>query len=263
MHSIALQRLEIETELRLALAQSQFIIYYQPIVCLSTQEIIGFEALVRWFHPQKQMIPPDHFLNIAEDTRLIIDIDHFVLERACIQTKIWQQKFDKEFTINVNFSPQLFSQENLSHHVNRILEKTQLNPTKLRIEITENTLIQNYEAAYLTSQKLKILGVQISLDDFGTGFSSLSYLHQFPVDNLKIDRFFILNLEQNIKNQEIVTSIIGLAHNLHITVTAEGIETPQQLEYLQGLSCEYGQGYFFARPLDAQSIEGLLRKNCH
>ncbi len=261
MHSIALQRLEIETELRIALAQSQFMVYYQPIVCLATQDIIGFEALVRWLHPQKQLIPPQDFLEIAEDTRLIIDIDHLVLEQACIQTKVWQKKFNKEFTINVNFSPQLFSQDHVNNQVNQILEKTRLKPTSLRIEITENTLIENCQAAYLTSEKLKILDVEISLDDFGTGFSSLSYLHQFPVDNLKIDRSFILNLEHNIKNQQIISTIINLAHNLNITVTAEGIETQQQLDYLQALSCEYGQGYFFSPPLDAQSLEVLLRKN--
>ena len=262
MHSIALKRLEIETELRLALAQSQFTVYYQPIVYLNTQEIIGFEALARWIHPHKQLIPPHDFLSIAEDTRLIVDIDRLVLEQACIQTKIWQKKFDKPFTINVNFSPQLFSQDNLNNYVSQVLEKTRLNPANLRVEITENTLIQNYQSAYLTSEKLKILGVQISLDDFGTGFSSLSYLHQFPVDNLKIDRSFIVNLEDNLKNKEIITSIINLAHNLNITVTAEGIETQQQLDYLQKLSSEYGQGYFFSRPLDAQSMEALLRNNC-
>lgn len=261
MHSIALQRLEIETELRIALAQSQFIVYYQPIVCLATQDIIGFEALVRWLHPQKQLIPPQDFLEIAEDTRLIIDIDHLVLEQACIQAKVWQKKFNKEFTINVNFSPQLFSQDYVNNKVSQILEKTRLKPMSLRIEITENTLIENCQAAYLTSEKLKDLDVEISLDDFGTGFSSLSYLHQFPVDNLKIDRSFIVNLEHNIKNQQIISTIINLAHNLNITVTAEGIETQQQLDYLQALSCEYGQGYFFSPPLDAQSLEVLLRKN--
>jgi len=258
MHSIALQRLEIETELRLAVAQSQFTVYYQPIISLTTQEIVGFEALVRWLHPHKQLIFPQDFLDIAEDTRLIMDIDRWVLEQACAQIRAWQRKFKKPLTINVNLSTQLFCESHLSLQVSRILEKTQLDPADLRIEITENTLIESYESVHLTSRKLRSLRVQISLDDFGTGFSSLSYLHQFPVNNLKIDRSFIVNLEENLKNQEIVTSIIQLAHNLDMTVTAEGIETPQQLKYLQALSCEYGQGYFFSHPLDAEAAHDLL-----
>lgn len=258
MHSIALQRLEIETELRLAVAQSQFTVYYQPIISLTTQEIVGFEALVRWLHPHKQLIFPQDFLDIAEDTRLIMDIDRLVLEQACEQIRVWQRKFKKPLTINVNLSTQLFCESHLSLQVSRILEKTQLDPADLRIEITENTLIESYESAHLTSKKLRNLRVQISLDDFGTGFSSLSYLHQFPVNNLKIDRSFIVNLEENLKNQEIVTTIIQLAHNLDMTVTAEGIETPQQLKYLQALSCEYGQGYFFSHPLDAEAAHDLL-----
>lgn len=258
MHSIALQRLEIETELRLAVAQSQFTVYYQPIISLTTQEIVGFEALVRWLHPHKQLIFPQDFLDIAEDTRLIMDIDRWVLEQACAQIRAWQRKFKKPLTINVNLSTQLFCESHLSLQVSRILEKTQLDPADLRIEITENTLIESYESAHLTSKKLRNLRVQISLDDFGTGFSSLSYLHQFPVNNLKIDRSFIVNLEENLKNQEIVTTIIQLAHNLDMTVTAEGIETPQQLKYLQALSCEYGQGYFFSHPLDAEAAHDLL-----
>lgn len=260
MHSIVLQNLQTETELRRAFFQSQFVVYYQPIIALSTRKIVGFEALVRWLHPQKGLVFPDHFLRIAEDTGLIIDLDRFVLKEACQQIKKWQVKFKRALMINVNFSTQLFSQPIVSEHVRGIIHNTQLSPSSLRIEITENTFIHNYEPAHLSSQRLKEQQIQISLDDFGTGFSSLSYLHQFPVDNLKIDRSFVTHLEQNIKNQEIVTSIINLAHNLEITVTAEGIETAQQFEYLRGLGCEYGQGYFFSPPVDAQTAQMLLKE---
>lgn len=260
MHSIALRNLQTETELRRALVQSQFVVYYQPIIALSNRKIVGFEALVRWLHPQNGLVFPDQFLKIAEDTGLILDLDRFVLKESCQQIKEWQNKFDKSLTINVNFSTQLFSQTIVSEYLRNIICQTQLNPSQLRIEITENNFINNYQLAYLNSEKLKDQKIQISLDDFGTGFSSLSYLHQFPVDNLKIDRSFVTGLEEKLKNQEIVTSIINLAHNLEITVTAEGIETAQQFEYLRGLGCEYGQGYFFSPPVDAQTAQKLLKE---
>lgn len=260
MHSIALRNLQTETELRRALVQSQFVVYYQPIIALSNRKIVGFEALVRWLHPQNGLVFPDQFLKIAEDTGLILDLDRFVLKESCQQIKEWQNKFDKSLTINVNFSTQLFSQTIVSEYLRNIICQTQLNPSQLRIEITENNFINNYQLAYLNSEKLKDQRIQISLDDFGTGFSSLSYLHQFPVDNLKIDRSFVTGLEEKLKNQEIVTSIINLAHNLEITVTAEGIETAQQFEYLRGLGCEYGQGYFFSPPVDAQTAQKLLKE---
>ncbi len=258
MHAFALKRLQTETELRLGISNAEMVVYYQPIVSLTSRKIVGFEALVRWMHPERGLIPPDQFLEIAEDTGLILDIDLWVLEQACRQTQKWQEQFDLPLEISVNLSPRQFSQPQLGNQVARILARTQLHPSCLKLEITENALIENYQTAHLIIEQLRALKIQISLDDFGTGYSSLSYLHQFPVNSLKIDRSFVHNLETNSKNQQIIHSIIGLAHNLGISVIAEGIEHEQQLIYLQQASCDYGQGYFLTKPLDAQSIQQLL-----
>ncbi|MGF1481810.1 MAG: EAL domain-containing protein [Cyanophyceae cyanobacterium] len=259
MHAQAVERLQLETDLRRAIEQENFQVYYQPIMALSTQQITGFEALVRWHHPERGLIAPDVFIPIAEDIGLIVAIDSWVLREACRQLRQWQRQFPaKQLTISVNLSVKQFQHPNLVAKVTQILQETNILPHRLKLEITESVLIENAQSAAVTFLKLKALGVQLCMDDFGTGYSSLSYLHYFPFNNLKIDRSFIHNLKNSQKNAEIVQAIVSLASALEMTVTAEGIETHEQLTSLETLPCEFGQGYLFAKPVDSIEAEKLL-----
>ncbi|MGL4502085.1 MAG: two-component system response regulator [Planktothrix sp.] len=265
MHYHAQQRLELETDLRRALHRQEFILYYQPIISLDTGRINGFEALLRWHHGQKGLISPGDFIPAAEETGLIVPIGLWVLKEACQQLKSWQDRGLSKRTIkmSVNLSVKQFSQLNLIQNIDKIILQTQLNSSYLKLEITESAIMEHPESAAELLQQLRDRDIQLSIDDFGTGYSSLSYLHRFPLHNLKIDRSFIQGISKTRQNLEIIQAIITLAHHLNMNVTAEGVETPEQLSLLRSLGCEEGQGYFFARPLEANAAEALLQDNPH
>ncbi len=261
MQTAAIERLQIESDLRKAIERQEFRVYYQPIISLVTGKICGFEALVRWQHPKRGFISPGQFIPIAEEAGLITLIDQWVLYRACRQVGIWQKKYPQEIplTISVNFSArQLTPLAILSERIESILEETGLKHNSLKIEITESVIMQNADASKAILEKLKKAGILISIDDFGTGYSSLARLNQLPIDTLKVDQSFVMNMNIENLNIEIVRTIIDLAHSLKMDVVAEGIETKDQLELLRGLKCEYGQGYFMSKPVDHEQIDKLL-----
>ena len=253
MHEQALAQIRIETELRQAIERKEFCLHYQPIINLQNSRIIGFESLVRWKHPEFGMIPPNDFISIAEENGLIIPLGQWILHESCRQLREWQisKPAALELTVSVNLSFKQFLQMDLAEQVAEMLEKTGLHPRYLKLEITESHIMENTETALKTMSSLRALGVQLSLDDFGTGYSSLSHLHRLPVNYLKIDRSFVTQMIESGENSEIVRTIVKLAQNLKMRVIAEGIETAEQLVQLKNLNCEYGQGYLFAKPLDA------------
>ena len=262
MHADALAMLRLENDLRRALDRDELVVYYQPIVSLKEQSISGFEALVRWQHPERGLIFPQDFIPIAEDTGLIIDIGQRVLREACRQMREWQCEglVKPSMTMSVNLSNKQFTNLKLEKQIAEILEETDLDPKCLNLEVTETVVTENAEGACVMLRQLRALGIQLSIDDFGTGYSSLSYLHRFPVNTLKIDRSFISNMAAGNENSAIVRTIIALADNLGMAVVAEGIETEAQREELSASGCEYAQGFLFARPVTASSIDKLLRK---
>lgn len=260
MYQFALNRLQLETDLRQAINRDEFQLYYQPIVELNTSKIAGLEVLIRWQHPEKGFIAPDRFIPIAEETGLIIPIGQWVLQSACQQLQIWQQQFplSPPLEVSVNLSSKKLKMSNFIEKIDEILALTNLPGHSLKLEITESLLMENIEVATDLFVELKQRQIQLCLDDFGTGYSSLSYLHRFPVDILKIDRSFVMSMKPNDSNFEIIRAIVTLAQTLGISVIAEGIETQPQWEQLKTLNCEQGQGYFFAKPLSKEEIERVL-----
>ncbi|MEH1844039.1 MAG: EAL domain-containing protein [Nostoc sp.] len=252
--------LELEMDLRRAVERQEFQLHYQPIVLLETNKIIGFEALIRWQHPQQGLIPPNKFIPLAEETGLIIPIGYWVLREACRQMRAWQVQFptDPPLTISVNLSTKQFSQTELIEQINQIIQETGLEAGNLKLEITESVLMENIQSATFILLQLQQMNIQLHLDDFGIGYSSLSYLHRFPSNALKIDRSFIIKIGANGENLEIIQAIIALAHSLNIDVIAEGVETVGQLTQLKAMKCKYAQGYFFSKPLDSKSVETLI-----
>ena len=253
-------RIWIEADLREALKRQDLLLYYQPLVCLKSMKLAGFEALIRWQHPTKGMISPGEFIPVAEDTGLIIPIGQWVLEVACAQAQKWREEFpDFPPFISVNLSGRQFSQQDLVQQIDRILIETGLERSALKLELTESVVMDDVEASIDVLLQLKSLQLQLGIDDFGTGYSSLSYLHRFPIDTLKVDRSFVMEMESPSGTAELVKTIIALGHNLGMNVVAEGIETESQAQRLQALQCEYGQGYLFAKPLPTQAAEDLLK----
>lgn len=248
----------LEASLRHALEQGQLSISYQPQVSLNTGAILGAEALVRWHHPEKGLIPPSQFVPIAEKSGLIVQIGEWVLRNACLQAKKWQDAGHNPFTISVNLTGHHFSQKNLGDRLVQILRETALEPTSLDIELTESILMKDVHTAISMLSELKRLGIQISIDDFGTGYSSLSYLKRFPFDTLKIDQSFIRNVSSDDKNAVLTTAIIEIAHNLNLKVIAEGVETQSELSFLFRNRCDAIQGYLFSRPVPAVEFEPML-----
>ena len=262
MHADSLARLELQNDLRNALAGQQFTVHYQPIVSLHSGELTEFEALIRWHHPTRGLIPPLEFIPIAEETGLIGAIGKWVLEQACRQAVEWRRSTDlPSLAMSVNLSPKQFQDGDLVEMIACILEQSGLPATCLKLEITEGVLMQDIENSIATLSRLKTLGVQIAIDDFGTGYSSLAYLRRLPLDVLKIDRAFISGIGQNRQDNTIVQALLSLAGSLGLTVTAEGIETAEQAATLESWSCERGQGYHFARPLDPVAATALLRES--
>jgi len=259
MHAWAVARLRMETELRQAIERQEFRVYYQPVVCLATGRITGFEALVRWQHPQRGLVSPDQFFLVAAETGLLALIDQWVMREACRQTKQWQDRIPTvgRLTISVNLGNKQFTQPNLVEQISQILQETRLDAQSLKLEITENVIMQNGESVTAKLLQLKALGLRLSIDDFGTGYSSLGRLHRFPIDELKIDRSFISQIGTE-QEMEITETIVTLAQKLDVDVTAEGIETAEQLALLRELGCGSGQGYFFSQPLNNSATEALI-----
>jgi len=261
MHCRALERLQLEHDLRRALERQEFAVYYQPIVSLETDLVCGFEALIRWIHPSRGFISPGEFIPVAEDTGLIIPIGLWVWREACRQVRLWQKQGGdrtKDLLIGVNLSVKQFSQVDLIEQIDRILQETGLESCYLKLEITESAIMENADSVKEILQQLKDRQIQLSIDDFGTGYSSLSYLHRFPVDTLKIDRSFVDQMSHSAENVGIVQAIVTLAHTLKMTTVAEGIENARQLEQLKALGCQFAQGYFFAPPLAAPAISDAI-----
>lgn len=259
MHDRAIRIMELERDLRRAINRHEFLVYYQPIVRLDSGQLKGFEALVRWRHPERGLVPPNDFIPAAEETLLILPISQLVLEEACQQAAAWAARYSPRLTVNVNLSGRQFTSTNLAEEISQRVRRYGCDPALLNLEITESAIMDDVEAAQATLQRLHDQGFQLSMDDFGTGYSSLSYLHQFPFDILKIDRSFIQALGRDLNRTKIVNAIITLARTLGKTVVAEGVETREQAEYLAALGCDFGQGYYFSRPVDAEAAEALLQ----
>ncbi len=250
LHEMAVRRLRVETDLRRALERDEFRVWYQPIVSLANHKLVGVEALVRWQHPERGLVAPGEFLDVAEEVGLTTQIDAWVLREACRQGQAWLSagEFPTSGTISVNLSAKAFAQESLVQHVLGVLQQTGFPAANLRLEITEGAAIEDAVRARAVLADLRARGVRISLDDFGTGYSSLSYLQSLPLDTLKIDRSFVAGIGTDEDKGEIVKLIVGLARTLGLEIVAEGTETAAQVEYLRLLGCEFGQGYFFAKP---------------
>ncbi len=264
MQTDTLARLELEAELRQALERNELRVHYQPIVPLQSGRITDVEALVRWQHPTRGLVPPIDFIPLAEETGLIVPLGLWVLEQACLQTAAWHREFPTAppLVVSVNLSPRQFQMPDLVEEVSRVLAITGLPAACLKLEITEGVIMRDVEATIATLWRLRTLGIQLAIDDFGTGYSSLAYLRRLPLDVLKIDRSFIMGIGENAEDKAIVQAILSLAKSLGLSVTAEGIETAEQATMLSGWQCDRGQGYYFARPLDAEKTTVLLRAGC-
>jgi len=263
MNAQAVERFQMESELRRALERGEFVLFYQPLVSLSTGLIEGWEALVRWKHPEKGMVPPLNFIPLAEETGLIVPIGKWVLEEAIRQASAWHTGFpsDPPRLMNVNISARQFQQRELIATVTDALEVTGFLAACLKLEITESVMMRDPQASLEAMKVFRGLNIHLVIDDFGTGYSSLSYLKRFPVDTLKVDKTFVDGLGKDAESTAIVGAVISLAKALGMRVTAEGIETKEQLDHLRALNCDQGQGYFFSRPLPAAQAEELLAKN--
>lgn len=267
MHSQAVALLQLETELRRAIERQEFRIHYQPIISLFSGKITGFEALIRWQHPQRGLLLPAQFMPTAIETKLSIPIDEWVMYEACRQIKLWQQLSSNsvlevaKLTISVNLCKHRLKYEHLLPQIYQVLQETDLDASSLKLEITENIMMEHGQGVTQKLNLLKSLGIQLEIDDFGTGYSSLARLHRFPIGGFKIDRSFISGNDRYERNRAIVETIVTLAQKLEVQVTAEGVETAEQLALLRELKCKYGQGYFFSKPLSSQAAEALLVTN--
>ncbi|MBV8879947.1 MAG: bifunctional diguanylate cyclase/phosphodiesterase, partial [Planctomycetaceae bacterium] len=260
MHSRAVARLQLETDLRKAIERNEFRVYYQPIVSLLDDSLVGFEALVRWQHPQRGLVPPGDFLPLAEETGLILPIDLWVLRAAAQQTRDWQQRYAsaRQLRVNVNLSTKQFSQVGLVERVKDVLQATGLDGQYLTLEITESAIMEESKALAEMLDQIRKLDVRLYLDDFGTGYSSLGYLHRFPIHSLKIHSSFVWQLGKADDQSQLVRTITTLAENMNMGVVAEGVETPEQLSKLRDLRCDRVQGYYFSKPLSAPDAEFLI-----
>ncbi|WP_291321194.1 EAL domain-containing protein [Desulfonatronospira sp.] len=258
MHAQVSNLLQLETELRKAIQQKEFVLYYQPIYNLSDMTISGFEALIRWIHPDKGMVPPNVFIPIAEETELITPLGEWILDTACKQAFKWRQ-MGLDFTMNINLSGVQFKDKNLLNFLENTILRNSINPWNINLELTESVVMDDAEDSITTLNKIKGLGLKLSIDDFGTGYSSLNYLQKFPIDNLKIDRSFINTMESQ-SGQALVRAILAMTQSLGIKAVAEGIETKEQMQMLQSFNCYFGQGYYFSKPLDVKNAEQYIQE---
>jgi diguanylate cyclase (GGDEF)-like protein/PAS domain S-box-containing protein len=259
-HQFANRKLQIESQMRNALENGEFVLHYQPIVDLRTDQIAGFESLIRWNHPEWGLTGPGDFIPVAEESGFILQLGQWVLEQSCRQLRSWQERGGKagSLSMSVNLSCKQFLQHDLVESIENSLVTSGIAPRHLKLEITESHVMENSELAIALLQRLRGLGCEISLDDFGTGYCSLSYLHRLPVNFLKIDRSFVSRINESAKNNEIVQTIIKLAKSFRLRVVAEGIETERQMKLLSDLSCDFGQGYFLSKPLEPAEAERLI-----
>jgi diguanylate cyclase (GGDEF)-like protein len=260
MHAQASKRFSLETSLRRALEKEEFVVHYQPRVAVDTLRITGMEALVRWQHPQLGLVSPAEFISLAEDTGLIVPIGEWVLETACRQNKRWQDQGFPAVRMAVNICARQFQQANVAQVILRTLDRADLDPCHLELELTESSIMNNAEFAIDVLTRLKQMGVRISVDDFGTGFSSLSYLKRLPIDALKIDQSFVRDATTDSYDAALVMAVVTLGHNLRLKVVAEGVETEEQLRFLQLLRCDEIQGYLFSRPLPTEELTSVLEQ---
>jgi EAL domain-containing protein (putative c-di-GMP-specific phosphodiesterase class I) len=259
MYHRSLERIQLETDLQQAIASKKLNLNYQPIVSIASRKIVGFEALLRWKHPRRGLVAPDKFIPISEQSGLIVPLGQWVLTEACRRLLLWQKQFPQHLDLNisVNLSGIQLLQPNLVDKLDELIQVLGLKEGNLKLEITETVLMENQNKAIQVLKKLKDRGIQLYIDDFGIGYSSLSYLHNLPIDALKIDRSFISH-EFKQKNLDIVKTIVNMAHCLNLEVVAEGIETEEQRSILEDLGCQYGQGFLFSRPLDARGVTNLI-----
>lgn len=259
MHHKSTMRLSLEAELREALEQHQFELYYQPQVAFPGLRLVGAEALIRWHHPRKGLLCPGDFIPVAEETGLIRPIGEWVLLTACQHAKSWQEQRFRPMRVSVNISGRQFREDGLIDRVTSILQQTGANPDALELEITESVLMDNAESTVAKLAKLRAMGIHLAIDDFGTGYSSMAYLKRFPVERLKIDRSFIRDIPEDADDVAITVATIQMAHGLKLQVVAEGIETRAQLDFLCERNCDVGQGYLFSRPVDYEKMTEILR----
>jgi diguanylate cyclase (GGDEF)-like protein len=260
MNALALERLTMENHLRKALERREFILYYQPQLDISSGNIVGLEALIRWKQEDNKIVPPGEFIPVAEETGLIIPMSDWILHTACIQSKEWHAAGFPDIPVSVNISSQQFQQKNFVKTVNRVLEDTGTKPRNIILEITESTIMHNTDMVFTTLYELSKIGLRLSIDDFGTGYSSLSYLKRFPIYAIKIDRSFIKEINTSPDDAAISKAIISMAHSLKLKVIAEGVETKHQLGFLREQGCDGAQGFLFSRPLPVDEIIKFLTK---
>jgi EAL domain-containing protein (putative c-di-GMP-specific phosphodiesterase class I) len=260
MHTQSLARLDLEHDLRKAEARGEFILHYQPQIDLRSGAIVGVEALIRWQHPTRGLIPPGQFIPIAEETGLITAIASWTLRTACRQARQWRAAGLSPVRIAVNLSARQFHQVDLVADIASVLAETQIEARWLDIELTESVVMSDAQATIAMLHDLKNLGVQLSVDDFGTGYSSLSYLRRFPIDTLKIDRSFVSDIPSDADDAAIVAAIIVLAHSLKLTVIAEGVETEEQEAFLRRHGCDEVQGFLHSRPVPGEQIAAMLSR---
>lgn len=264
MRERALERMQLEADLEQAIREGQLMLHYQPEIDLETGRIVGFEALVRWLHPERGIVMPAEFIDLAEETGLILPLGDWGLAEACRQVMMWRRLLDEQapensvdLRVSVNLSAKQFGRPGLVNRIAEILESTAMPASDLRLEVTESSLMSNLDTAQTTMEELQRLGVGLHMDDFGTGYSSLNHLHRYPFDTLKIDRSFVQEIAEK-SSSAIVRTILDLARSLDMDVVAEGIETAEQAERLQSLGCHLGQGYYYARPMAAEDVSALF-----
>ena len=263
MNASAMAKLALENDLRHAVTRREFLLHYQPKLDLATNRIVSVEALVRWQHPQRGLIAPGEFIGLAEETGIIMELGAMVIEQACLQFKRWQAAGIELESIAVNLSPVQFRRNDLVEHIAEILDATGVPPNRLELEITEGVVMHNEEKSIETMKHLQSLGISLSMDDFGVGYSSLSHLTRFPIDRLKIDRSFISDIPQNVEKAAVVRAIVAMAHSLNLITVAEGVETAEQERFMKAVGCDQFQGYFLSPPVPAPQLELLIEKFNH
>jgi EAL domain-containing protein (putative c-di-GMP-specific phosphodiesterase class I) len=261
MNAEAVERLNLESSLRLALDKKELFLMYQPQMDIATGKITGLEALLRWQHPDLGLVPPDKFIQIAENCGLIVPIGEWVLRTACLQVRKWQDEGIPAVSIAVNVSAVQFRQEDFCELIRRVLHETGLAPQYLELELTEGLLLANADVTFSVLQELKAMGLTLAIDDFGTGYSNFNYLRQFRVSKLKIDRSFIRDVAVNPDDAAITTAILSMAKSLNLKVIAEGVEDEAQMSFLRAHQCDEIQGYYFSKPLAVDKVAGKLRSN--
>jgi EAL domain-containing protein (putative c-di-GMP-specific phosphodiesterase class I) len=261
MNAEAVKRLALETDLRRAIADKEFIIYYQPLVSFSSGKVVGHEALVRWQHPEQGVLAPAEFIELAEETGLIVGIGDQVMSSACNQTRKWQDLGIGRLRVALNVSARQVQDKNFLDGLVEVLGRTRLDPQSVELEITETSIMENPAAAQKLLGEIRRMGVRIAIDDFGTGYSSLSYLKRLPIDTVKLDQSFVTCATTDPNDAALVMAIITLAHNLNLKVIAEGVETEEQSDFLRLMRCDEGQGYLFGKPMPADRFESAMRND--